>query len=293
MAGTRSDIREEAVAFDLDGLTLRGTLSRPASVAPAFEGQALLALHGWAGNRSGPQRLLTDLCRDAARDGLNAFRYDLPGRGFSDGPAAATDLDRMIESVLAAKAFLAGRDFTRLHLAGICSGGNLAIGAQTLAADAVASLVCLSTLPFAEPDRARRLRRAGSLAGRYLRKACRLSTWRRLLRGELDLRGAGAVITDAARPETDRSRKDSRRDIPAAFARCRVPALFLYGGADPEAEPARDWYEALCARTGVPARFHVVNGANHNFSALPWAAEARREALAAVREAALDSAPRR
>ena len=54
------------------------------------------------------------------------------------------------------------------------------------------------------------------------------------------------------------------------LGRYRGEVLFIYGGADREGAIAGRHFEGFAARSGLKARFHVVEGSNHNFYSLPW-----------------------
>lgn len=276
----REGVVEEDVDLLRDGLVLRGMLARPQSGNP---NAGVVTLHGWAGPRTGPQRLFVTLGRELAAQGLPALRIDLAGRGQSDGETETATLDSMIADASAAIDWFAGRGQPHVGLVGICSGGNVAIGAATLRPEAVFGLSCISTLPFAPPTPARTRRKTLQMLGRYARKAARPSTWARLVRGEVDVRGVGGVLADAAgEAPADRSKKDSARDIMAAFASWRRPVQFVHGGADPEAAPARAHYEAFCREHGVPATFRTIEGANHNYYSIPWTTELIETVAAAI-----------
>lgn len=279
-------VLEEDVAFRRDDLTLYGTLARPAT-GPTGD-FAALTLHGWGGTRSGPHRLFVLLGRELAAQGVPTLRFDLAGRGVSDGDTASAHLDGMIADTLAALALLKDRGWRRVFLVGLCSGGNVAIGAATLAQAAVPGLACVSTLPFAPQSAARGRRKALAYLQGYLRKACRLETWKRLLRGEVSLQGVEKTLTHSLH-ESDRPLKDSARDIMADFAGLRCPVTFIHGGADPETPEAEQHYRTFCEKHGIPAGFHTVAGANHNYYAIPWAEEVRQTVSAAVLKAKRDS----
>jgi dienelactone hydrolase len=273
---------EEHLAVERDGLALQGTLARPAAQGATPHG--VLALHGWGGVRAGPHRLFVLLARELAGRGVPVLRFDHAGRGVSGGEATAATLDGMIADAQAAAAALCARTGAAAVAAvGICSGGNVALGAAGLAPERLRRCVCVSTLPFAAPDAGRSRQKAWGLLRQYARKALSPATWRRVLRGEASLRRAGRVVENALQESAaERARKNSARDLPAALAGYDGALHFLYGGGDPEAPAARAYYEALAARHGLAAGFEVIPGANHNFYSLPWAAALRERIRAAV-----------
>ena len=264
---------EEIVSFESAGGRLQGILGR--SEAPGPYGAILI--HGWSGYRIGPQRLLVQTSRALNAHGVTTLRFDLRGRGESEGDVEATDLDGMIEDACAAVDFLAQiASPERIAAVGICSGGNVVIGAATLD-PRIEKLVLWSTLPFVPQKRAvDHARKKMSYAGEYVRKIFRAETWRKLAQGAINfgmirkvLFGKGDLQTNAE----GRNPKDSRRDIMADFARYTGEALFVYGGNDPEAPGARDVYERFCRQHGIRTVFVFIDGANHNFYAKTWKQE--------------------
>lgn len=205
--------------------------------------------------------------------GLPTLRFDLSGRGESGGDTALACLDDMIADTLCAASWLRARfPETEIAYAGICSGGNVAIGAATLAP--AARLALLSTLPFAPRSATAARRKLMAALSSYLRKTLSIETWRRLWRGEISAKGvARTLIASSGESAAKRQRKDSRRDIMAAFAQLHTPCLFIYGGNDPEAQPAWAHYAAFCQRHGIPAEARFIAGANHNFYSCRWSAE--------------------
>lgn len=254
---------------------LSGTLALPEDPSPAA-GPAVVTIHGWGGVRCGPHRIFVRLGRALAGRGVPALRFDLSGRGESEGVAAETCLDDMIEDTCAAIRFLrerTGRE--RISCCGLCSGGNVAIGAATL--ETCERLALVSLLPFAPPDASRAARRTGARLMEFARKGLSPHTWGKLLRGEVNWGGVGKTIAAAANERgADAKLKDSGRDIPAAFAAHPLPCLFVYGSADAEAAPAWKHYEAYCRQHRIPAQYLLVEGANHNYYARPWSEEVER-----------------
>ena len=255
------------------------TLHRPA--AGPSKGLAIL-LPGWSGPRTGPADVLVFLASKLAEHGWSALRLDLPGRG----DAAAhepIDLDAMIDSAARGAHPLKGETGRRV-LIGICSGGNVALGAAPLKACAdFDAIVAISTFPF-QPARTKefdRLRRWQNIK-RYASKALSPSTWLRLVKGEINVDRVKKNVTSNEKPAEGRNLKDSARDIEKELQNWKGAALFLWGGGDEEAPPARTHFEKLHA-AGMGARsqvnFHTVPGANHNFYGRAWREELVREIL--------------
>ncbi len=199
----------------------------------------VIFLPGWAGTRFGPQRILWMAADVFVARGYTTARLDFRGRGDSAGDPQQVTLDDMIEDTLAVADWLrAQHGVQRLTLCGLCSGGNVALGAASLRDD-VAHVVCWSLLPFMEhkAQAARQGTPRGALLRGMLRKVCRLETWRKLLRGEANVRGAVKVLVkDKEGDAEEQRRKTSRRDILGDLEErfhCRLH--LIYGTRDPEA----------------------------------------------------------
>jgi dienelactone hydrolase len=266
---------EQQISFQSGPNLLRGTLGVPQGHAPRG---GVVLVPGWTGCRMGPHRILVEAARRLNELGLATLRFDLSGRGESEGDPFATDLDAMIADAQAALLRLRGLLPAAAPLAvlGMCSGGNVGMGALTLEPGVVAA-VCWSTYPF-QSQRSRRqdVRRTGHFATVYLRKALQPATWARLLRGAVNFRMIGRVLFGHWRPreavETEPNLQESARDreIVEALGRYRGRVLMIFGGADPEAGDARRIFEDFFRRHGVRAEFDEVAGASHNFYSLQW-----------------------
>ncbi len=261
--------REEYVEFTIGGAALRGVVHRPERVAAS----PVLLFSGWGGTRYGPNGILVEAARRLAEEGRPAVRFDFRGRGDSDGAVGAHDLACHIEDAQAiAEWTRANVDERDPVLLGICSGGEVVVGA--LFAGVNASAACLWSAPVfaAEGTAERKARKRAGYLKAYGAKLFRPETWRKLLAGEVRfdiigrvLRGAGTHDKAADEPE--------ELSAEAAFtARCGG-ALLVYGSADPIAEEALPAYTALFDRVGCGSTRYTIEGANHGFYALPWKRE--------------------
>jgi len=257
---------EQAVTFKSDGLTLRGVLGLPDGDEAPRHGAVLV--HGWGGYRIGPRRILVHTARELSARGFATLRFDLRGRGDSDGDGRQTSLDHMIADALTAVDFLKeSAGVERIALVGICSGSNVAIGAATLRPAELSELVLWSVLPF-QPDQkgSQRRRRAVFYLWQYFRKALRAETWKRLVRGDVDVKMVGKVIGGKRKAESGgRNLKDSRRDIMAAYRTWKGRALFVTGGKDPEGLAGRELFQKFFDGRDIQATFHLVEGATHSY----------------------------
>lgn len=260
---------EEFVAIDSAGERLTGVWTEPESAAADA---TVITLHGWGGYRIGPHRFMVKLCRALALEGVSSLRFDFRGRGDSTGEQSDDTLDTMIKDTCRAVEYARNRARQRrIVLWGLCSGGNVAIGAATLDAG-VRDLVLLSTLPFIPQKKSsEKAARAKQQAGNYFGKLFRASTWKKLATGAVNFRAVRkALFGSAGSGASGRDPKDSARDVMAAFQAYRGRAMFIYGGADREASDARGHYAKFASRFGIPASFETIEGANHDFYSLAW-----------------------
>ena len=206
------------------------------------------------------------------------MRPDLRGRGDSEGDGPGASLDDMVADASRAAQFLkqqAGCD--HLAMLGICSGSNVAIGAATVQ-PTVEELALWSVLPFQPEQRAtQRITRGRYYLAEYAHKALRPETWRRLLRGEVNLRGVGHTIAGERRPDGgELNLKDSAGDLMSEFARFKGRAIFIAGAMDPEGMEGRKVFQRFCRAKRLNAQFHLIAGANHSFYNPMHAEEAMR-----------------
>lgn len=253
---------------------LYGIVERP----QGRERGGVVLVHGWDGCRVGPNRILVEAARHLGGLGFATLRFDLSGRGESEGDPLSTDLDTMIADASACLDELKGRlrGSAPLGLLGMCSGGNVALAAAALRGD-VHAVVAWSTYPFQEQrSRAQDVKRTGHFAGVYLAKAFRVETWRRLLAGRVNLPMVRQVLFGHVRAGegTQRDRQRSRRDVLGVLGRYRGRVLFVFGGKDPEAAGSERMFRAFCAEHGLAAEFESIAGSNHNFHSLPWKKQA-------------------
>ena len=262
---------EEFIQIDSGGERLVGVWTEPEG--PARANATVITLHGWGGYRVGPHSFMVKLCRALAAKGVSSLRFDFRGRGDSTGEQKVATLDTMIEDACRAVEFAQkrapGNVFT---LWGLCSGGNVAIGAATLKSE-VRDLILLSTLPFIPQKKSsEKIARTQAQAGNYFRKLFRWATWKKLVTGAVNFRNVKkALFGHYAKGEPNaRDPKDSARDIMAAFEKYKGRAAFFYGGADREAGDALGHYTEFTTKHGIPATFETVEGSNHDFYSLAW-----------------------
>jgi len=257
---------EEPIKFTVDGHTLHGMLGVPASAEPSH--RAVVLIHGWGGYRAGPHRMLVRAARRLISEGFFTLRFDLRGRGDSDGDGRETCLDDMIADTLGAVDFAAEQTrASSITLLGMCSGSNVAIGAATLRPDTLRELALWSILPFQpEQGKSQQRRRAFFYIKQYFQKAMRLETWKRLFRGDVNVKMVGKTIAGDKSPKAcETNLKDSERNIMSDFATFDGHALFITGSKDPEGLVGRELFETTCTNKKIAADFHLVEGATHSY----------------------------
>ena len=257
-------------------ITVSGAVGRLSALLELPDGDVcggVVIVHGWGGCRIGPHRILVEAARSLNARGLATLRFDLGGRGQSEGDPLATDLDAMIDDATAAVDALRERiGALPVRMLGMCSGGNVALATAALhsGVDAVATW---STYPFQEQKRGKQeAGRRGHLLKVYLGKALRPSTWMRLVRGRINLKLVRRVLFRKAEQQGEGGRNlhRSRRDVIGPLTRYAGRVLFVYGGKDPEAGEAETVFRAFCEENNISANFQTVEGANHNFYSLGW-----------------------
>ncbi len=266
----------------------RRLVSTPELVATIHEpltpskGRVIL-VPGWSGPRSGPADVLAFLATELATNGWTAIRFDIPARGDAGGDRNAIGLDEMIAAAQHAAAYHA-ESGGRTYFLGMCSGGNVSLGAVAMHPEQNVGVIALSTLPF-QPARSKDFerRRTWKNLKQYAAKAVSPRTWSRLIKGEINLDRVKKNVTATEKPASgERNLKDSARDIESELRSWKAPALFIYGSGDEEAALARAHFEKLHA-SGMAApgstRFHTIEGANHNYYGRAWRNELARKII--------------
>lgn len=201
--GLRLDICETAQWLD-DAAGTFGIVARSAQPGPRARGserQLLLLLNSGAVHRIGPSRLYVDSARALAARGMTVARIDLAGLG--DSPAKAGEAENQTyppAAVAVVQAALRGLvqqyDIADVHIAGICSGAFHAL-TVAIAGERLRSAVIINPLIYywkpgtslAMPEHL-----ATAEAQRYQRSALRVSSWFKLLRGQVNIVAAGNIM---------------------------------------------------------------------------------------------------
>lgn len=277
--------------------TKRGWLKGILSVPDSHNDIGIVFLHGWSGNRAGPHHMFTKLARSLKSDGYPSVRFDFYGRGESSGELFDGTLLTMIEDANCVIDWFAEHaPINKCITIGICSGGEVAVGCATH--NGVHGCILWSAPVFAGlKNRSREMRKRWSYFIEYLRKLFRLTTWRKLISGQIQFgiimrilfgsaKGNASRKSDAAvQAKSERTgdvapsealqleRKRLEAILKEFEGHYRKPTLMVYGTADPEAKPAIEWYQRIFEGGRVPNSVHLVRGANHSFYSIAWEQE--------------------
>jgi pimeloyl-ACP methyl ester carboxylesterase len=235
-------LMELQVAFQSGDQQVFGVLHVPEST-PA---PGIIMCHGFTGHKAETHRLFVDAARDFTRNGLAVLRFDYRGSGDSGGEFHEMTVSREIDDARAALDCLTSRpevDATHVGVLGLSLGGCVA-ACLTGTDDRVRALVLWAATGHMERSFAR-------LAPEFTGDVLDMNGWP-LGRGFLD-------------------------DLPniqplKQIANYVGPSLVVHGSNDETVPPsdASDYRLALGGR----CRFHMVEGADHVFSTLPYKAEA-------------------
>ena len=209
-------LHESATFLDEAGL-LFGIVSEPAAPSsPARD--VVLLLNSGSIHHIGPSRLYVTIARSCAARGIPAIRLDLSGVGDSGlrageqenapyADSAGVDVREAVE--FAVKRYPGAR----MHLFGLCSGAYHGLKAAA-AGLPLRSVVMVNPLTFfwkpgmslEYPDF-----QITSESNRYARNSRSLSSWLKLLRGQVDLRAAAGVLWKRLQVRAKNSLRDVAR----------------------------------------------------------------------------------
>jgi pimeloyl-ACP methyl ester carboxylesterase len=267
---------EEAVSFGA-GARLFGIVTRPRRAAAS--GPCVLFLNAGAIHRIGMNRNYVTLARDWAKRGVTCLRFD--GAGLGDSPPHHPGSGNVLYSretvadVKSAIDFLSERyGATRFVLAGLCAGAYAAF--HTALADPrvdTAFIINPQTFDFKPGDSLSiQRRRAYRAASWYRRSALKAESWRKALRGQVDLVRVGRVL--AARLALYAERRlngtDSLARALGEICRRGTRVLLVYSADDPGLEHLRDELGSALERLKQDPSFalEVIEGADHTFTPL-------------------------
>jgi alpha-beta hydrolase superfamily lysophospholipase len=292
-------VREVATQFG-PGQRLFGVITH-GRVQPGVEPPpAVLLLSGGFNHHVGQNRMYTRWARAWAHSGITSLRFDLAGFGDSrvrdgscEGQLHALDSVADVRAAMDHLAALCGS--RRFAIVGLCSGAFMAF----YSALADSRVVCLALLNWthfypiqSQPSVAQPRDRQYRSLHFYLSALTRRSTWRKLMRGRIDVRGIGRtfVARSFARARTQfiaglpawlagvLAPTPLARDLRSLAAR-GVRTLVVYNGDDPALDQLHEQWgpEARRLRAERLLRLEILDGTDHIFT--PAWSQARLAAL--------------
>ncbi len=234
---TAPDFIEEPIQFG-PGHKLFGMLCR--SSKPVTDAPTLLFVNAGANPHIGWARMTVESARAFAGMGVSSFRIDVAGLG--DSPAMPGRKAQVMYSmetiadVAAALDVLTARGLSNFYIVGLCSGAHLAF--HSAVADArIKGLVMANLQKFIWQEgyslevAVRNAYRSNTF---YKDQAFRADTWKRLLRGEINVVGIGKTVSERL----------------LRIAASRVEALMgaLDIGPPNDVTRVRRWFRALSDR---------------------------------------------
>lgn len=269
-----------------------GILTRRAGdTAPS--GHAILLLNAGSTRRIGPSRMSVTLARRWCQDGHHVFRFDLAGVG--DSPTRPGRVPNMsypheaMADVAAVLRFLQGLPgITRVHAVGLCSGAYHALkaardGLPLASVTMINPLIYFNAegLELIEGDATLSVHKVHSAVAAYKSSALSGDKWRKLLRGQVDIRvllsvlsrrfamGMAGQLRNLARwvhwPLRDDLGSELRR-----LAAAGVMLHFVFAKGDPGEAMLHDQAGSILAsleRQGTMS-IRVFDGADHVFTDL-------------------------
>jgi alpha-beta hydrolase superfamily lysophospholipase len=272
-------IRENPV--DIDAY-LRGFETKPATGTPT---RGVILLNAGAVGHIGPNRLYVELARMLAARGDRVLRVDLSGIGDSEPrPGAEENVvysEHALGDVAACVAWMRKQGVQHVAVAGLCSGAYHALKAA-IAGQPIDTVVAINPLTFhyvpgMPLDFA--AFRVTADAQRYAKSARSTESWKKLLRGDVDVGRVAKIVMTRARQAAEHRGKDVLRRLRVplkddlgtdllALARRGVAMRFIFSASDPGA--------AMLAEEGGSAvtrlvesgalSIRVIDGPDHTFT---------------------------
>jgi len=296
--------------FDIDGTTI---IEEPVRVDDCQWGiatrtassprRAVLLLNAGAVGRIGPNRLYTMLARRLAARGDLVLRLDLSGIGDSDTRADGVENTvysaHAVDDVAAAVTWLRTTAIDTLAVVGLCSGAYHAVRAAH-AGLSIDTVVAINPLTFHyKPGMPLDFAafRVAADAARYQRAMASGSSWRKLLRGQVDLRRVAKIVWlrgvgTLARPWRELLRtlhvplRDDLGSELDGLARRGVRVRFVFATSDPGRTLLFEEGGSVVPRLLADKRIAIttIDGPDHTFTPR-WSHAALLDAVAAAIDA--------
>jgi len=244
---------EQYMEFNIDGKTVRGILHL--SDQGGHRLPAVVFCHGFTGNKIGLHRIFVKAARYFCQKGFAVLRFDFSGCGESDGDHKDITVNQQVKEARAAISFLRKNpriDQNQIYLVGLSLGGAVAALAA-VDVPALAGLVLWAPVTNLYSD----IR--GIVGEKIFSEA--------FSAGSSDYQGF--IL---GRPFLESLRENSPLAAAGEFA---GPLLVLHGTGDMEI-PHTNAGLYIDARSGLsfPTEAHLIQGADHSFSAHIWENEA-------------------
>lgn len=201
---------EQPVWFPRDQEMLFGIWNQPAQGLLSRE--VLICIHNGGYNMtSHHNQMWTRLCRDVARRGMHAFRFDLTGTGDSTGTDVRDPYGQAADDLLAAVEWLASQGLHHVALLGTCRGAMVSLGAASRVGGLKGVFLCAPAIAILSPDhrglepwQAPTLRKAvtEAVSTSVLRRLVRDGAYRRFVVDRARRRLSRVVRQAAGRPLT-------------------------------------------------------------------------------------------
>lgn len=278
LASNGTLVTEEIVRLDA---ALFGIASRPQGTVR----RALILLNSGAIHHIGPNRLYVTLARRLAAKGTLVLRLDLSGIG--DSPARgsvenAVYSEYALADVGAAVAWARRSGASHVTVAGVCSGAYHALKAA-VESQPIDMVVPINPLTFFwKPDMPLDFPsyQVTADARRYVKSVRSATSWKKVLRGDVDVRYAAQIVVRRAREAAGHRGRDVLRrlrvplvdDLGAellALGRNGVTMRFVFAASDPGHAMLHEHGGGAVARLAAAGKLEIqiLEGPDHTFTA--------------------------
>jgi pimeloyl-ACP methyl ester carboxylesterase len=242
--------------------------------------RGIVLLNAGAVPRVGPNRLHVPLARRLAARGALVLRVDLSGIGDSAPrpgcPENVVYSEQAVRDVAAAVAWVRRQGAPQVAVVGLCSGAYHAFKAA-VAGEPIDTVVPINPLTFFyHPGMPLDFAafRVTEAAQRYQKSVRSAASWKKLLRGDVDLRRVARIVAERARSMAEHRLRDVLRQLRVplrddlgseilALARRGVAMRFIFAGGDPgRAMLLEQGGSAVDRVTSV----EVIEGPDHTFT---------------------------
>jgi alpha/beta superfamily hydrolase len=256
-----------------------------ASEPPTPAHRAVILLNAGAVGRIGPNRLYVALARRLAARGDLVLRVDLAGIGDTPPRRGAVENivygDHALDDVEIAVGWARRAGARHVAVVGLCSGAYHALEAAC-AGQPIDTVVSINPLTFHYTPgmpldfAAHRVARDTE---RWSSSALSLESWRKVLRGEVDVRRIATIVAVRVRDRIEHRAKDLLRRVRVplrddlgsdllALGRRGVAMRFIFAGGDPGRAMLVEQGGSAVARLAAAGRLsvRVIDGADHTFT---------------------------